>query len=330
MCWFLFRDDPEGPISVPPRPIDPSSPRHPRRSIGGPSRVTSHGVVYTEERRPRSSAHSRRLSNQSTIPVQVVERSPRSSKASARSPRVIQERSPRLAGLSVPPPDPTLKIPPPHPPVQIPEPQPYPVFIRTPPASPEFPPPAPQTPAHSYESSSESIITAASHRHRHRGDRRYRASHPNSPSMDPSTPPTPQSPPQRQNLRDSLQPSVAASSQRGSSHGSPSPVEGASQSTAGEPRRPENRDTPQQRVDTRVHISIGECPPTRRDIPEVSSGAESSRKQSTSSSHQRVNSEDRRKPLYLDDPEKRRSVQLAEERILYGEDGRRKREYHYR
>ncbi|KAI9655663.1 MAG: hypothetical protein M1831_004815 [Alyxoria varia] len=330
MCWFLFRDDPEGPISVPPRPVDPSSPRRQRRSIGGPSRVTSHGVIHTEERRPRSSAQSRRLSNQSTIPVQIVERSPRSSKASARSPRVVQERSPRLSGLSVPPPEPTVKIPPPDPPVQIPQPQPYPVFIHTPPASPQVPPPAPPAPALDHESSSESIITAASHRHRHRGDRRYRASHANSPSMEASTPPTPQSPPQRQSARDSLQPSAPSTPHRGSSQGSQSPVEGAQQNTTGEPKSTGSREAPQQRVDTRVTVSIGEYPSTSRDAQKMSGGAETSRKRSASASHQRVNSEGRRRPLYLDDPEKRRSAQLAEERIFHGEDGRKRKEYHYR
>ena len=34
--------------------------------------------------------------------------------------------------------------------------------------------------------------------------------------------------------------------------------------------------------------------------------------------------------LYLEDPAKRRSAQLAEEKILYGDDGRRRKQYHHR
>lgn len=178
MCLKLaLRPDPDGPISIPARPAGRPPPSPPRSS-----RVprSSRRWAELEERSPRASDYyvetrSPRFSSHSTLPVDLVERTPKPAGRSAHSPRITQERSPRSSNSTFPPRMTPLDIPIPDPPLPFPETHLHPGFGRSP-DSLGAPPPGPRVPRHSHTSSSSTTVTSSSTNSSYPRDRRYRAS----------------------------------------------------------------------------------------------------------------------------------------------------------
>lgn len=246
-------------------------------------------------RLPHHSAYleerSPRLSSHSTLAVDVIERGPKASRRSLASPRIVQDRSARTSGMSIQ----TIERyppPPPEPPSEFDGPSVQFYAPRSPSGSPNLPPPAPQVPKHRQSSSVDTVISSRSRHHDRQREETYRRA---------SQPP----------------PSVSDASR-------------------------EERPSRVERHSSRPGQSAKDLPPAigKEAIREQGRSTQresniSQRPQVHQDSHRRTVSEPqvaekREMPLSLEDASAQRPRQLAEERILYGDDGWRRKQYHYR